>query len=742
MSITATWMVLAVIALRFLLKKSPKYIRCFLWGLVALRLMVPFSFESVLSLVPSREPVPQEILYSPTPGDVTSNGAIDIGIPALDQAVNSAISETMTPQAGFSINPLQVWMSLATFLWLCGMVLILLYGLVAYWRIHRRVSVSVSIGSGIWICDYIDSPFILGIFRPRIFLPSSLESQDAAYVLSHERAHLKRKDHWWKPLGFLLLAVYWFNPMLWIAYILFCRDIELACDEQVIRNMDIPDKKGYSLALLHCSLPRHMIAACPLAFGEVGVKARVKHIVHYQKPGFWILAVTILLSIAAAVCLMTDPVEEISVFPSVSGEVTYENCAWDTHAMNGIGSLNERYRLLVCSDFDSQFVSFFDPQVIGNDLILGCRYQGDQLGAAWFEMEAGEWKLRSCHRFEDFEKTAQEGVYSLELDTNENSYALYLAASQAVTPGQLPSLEETRQQVLLNAAKEPAIFELPPDTVAPDSLFFEPQYFGNDRFLGCQSNGQYKLLHYAKQALGPYRFDALYDFAPEAMLSDGGTLPVVTIPTNAGDWKFVLIDDPTVSGIQCLGSYDHYIRISRWPSVIHLDAANWSNGKINIQLTEEIPPVLDLVVDRKGTPTFRETEMITEDTQYMSHFLVCYDDGTHTPGAYETISHPEAQTLARLLAESTFHSIEQPQDQISNMDLMIYLDNGQRYPDKVYTLYLRHLEDYVLLKLFEGEPSQRPGKPSWFRVENEALNDFLIGLCDNSRREGDFFPGS
>lgn len=226
------------------------------------------------------------------------------------------------------------------------------------------------------------------------------------------------------------------------------------------------------------------------------------------------------------------------------------------------------------------------------------------------------------------------------------------------------------------------------------------------------------------------------------MLSDGETLLTATLPADSGSRKFILIDDPTVSGIQFGGSYDHYIRISRWPSMILLDEGNWSNGKNTIQLTQEIPPVVDMTVSRNGVPTFRETEMITEATQYMTHFLVCYDDGTHSPGAYETVSHPEAQTLAHLLTESTFHPIEQPQDQVSDLDLVVYLDNGQRYPDKVYTIYLRHLEDYVLLKIFEGAPSQRHSNPNWFRVESEDLNHFLVGLCDNARREGDFFHGA
>lgn len=300
MSITASWIVLAVLLLRLLLKKAPKAILCLLWALVGIRLVCPISFESIFSLIPSAEPIPSDILYAQTP-------AIQSGIPALNHTINPILSESLAPEVGNSVNPMQLLTLLASIVWIVGMVGMLLYAGISYLRIRRRVKMSISVGDHIRICDSIPSPFILGIFRPCIYLPSSLGEAESEYVLAHERAHLRRHDHWWKPLGFLLLSVYWFNPLLWVAYILLCRDIELACDERVIKELGNGCKKAYTSVLLRCSVPRKMIAACPLAFGEVGVKGRIKNVLNYRKPAFWIIAAAILLCITAAVAFLTNP---------------------------------------------------------------------------------------------------------------------------------------------------------------------------------------------------------------------------------------------------------------------------------------------------------------------------------------------------------------------------------------------------------------------------------------------------
>ena len=319
MSISASWLVLAVLALRFALKKSPKWISVALWALVAVRLICPVSIESALSLIPSRETIPETIIYAQTP-------AIDSGVDVIDQAVNNSVMESLMPMPGASVNPIQIHLFLQEIVWCLGMGVMLLWALISYLRLKKKVAASIDVGNRVYICDYIHTPFILGMINPRIYLPSDLEADSASYVLAHERSHIARKDHWWKPFGYLLLAVHWFNPVLWLAYILLCRDIELACDEKVIRDMDAPRKKAYSEALLNCSMNRRMIAACPLAFGEVGVKERVKTVLNYKKPAFWIIVFAVAVLIFTAVCFLTDPVKEETATYRVE-EVVYRNPA-------------------------------------------------------------------------------------------------------------------------------------------------------------------------------------------------------------------------------------------------------------------------------------------------------------------------------------------------------------------------------------------------------------------------------
>ncbi len=301
LSISASWLVLAVLALRLVSKRSPKWMNVLLWGIVALRLMLPFSIESALSLIPSAETVsPAVVQFDPAP-------TITSGVSVIDNAVNPALSEHFAAAPTASVNPLYVWTEIAGWVWLIGLGAMLLYALVSYLRLRRRVSVSLCVRENIYLCDAISSPFILGVVKPRIYLPSGLDEVQRQNVLSHERAHLTRRDHWWKPLGFALLAVYWFNPVLWLAYALLCRDIELACDERVIRTMDESAVKTYSTVLLACSMPRKAVITCPLAFGEVGVKERVKNALRYKKPAFWVVAASVAVCVVVAVCFLTNP---------------------------------------------------------------------------------------------------------------------------------------------------------------------------------------------------------------------------------------------------------------------------------------------------------------------------------------------------------------------------------------------------------------------------------------------------
>lgn len=300
MSIIAGWLALAVMLLRFPLKKAPKYITVLLWASVGIRLVCPFSFESVMSLIPSANTVSAEILFSDTP-------SIQSGIPVLNSAVNPIISEALAPQTDASVNPAQIMTLAAGIVWLCGVAAMLIYSAVSYIKLLRKVRESVPFRDNVMLCDRIPSPFILGIFRPKIYLPSDVEKSDIPYILAHENAHLKRLDCLWKPLAFLLLSVYWFNPILWAAYILFCKDIELSCDEKVIESLGEKIKKPYSEALLNCSVQNRPVSACPLAFGETGVKTRIKSVLNYKKPAFWAIAAALILCAAVAVCFLTDP---------------------------------------------------------------------------------------------------------------------------------------------------------------------------------------------------------------------------------------------------------------------------------------------------------------------------------------------------------------------------------------------------------------------------------------------------
>ena len=318
LSISASWLVLAVLVLRLISKRSPKWMNVLLWGIVALRLVLPFSIESALSLIPSAETVsPAAVQFAPAP-------TITSGVSIIDNAVNPSLSEHFAAVPTASVNPLYVWTEIAGWVWLIGLGAMLLYALVSYLRLRRRVSVSLPIQDHIYLCDAISSPFILGVVKPHIYLPSGLDEVQRQNVLAHEQAHLARRDHWWKPLGFALLAVYWFNPVLWLAYTLLCRDIELACDERVIRTMDESAVKTYSTVLLACSMPRKAAITCPLAFGEIGVKERVRNALHYKKPAFWVVAASVTVCIVVAVCFLTNPPRALS---KVCGDF------WDTEAV-------------------------------------------------------------------------------------------------------------------------------------------------------------------------------------------------------------------------------------------------------------------------------------------------------------------------------------------------------------------------------------------------------------------------
>ena len=301
-SIQAGYLILAIIFLRLVWKRIPKLMYRFLWCLVGLRLALPFTLETALSLIPKKTVIEPEILYAKTP-------AVDSGIPTVNQVVNPMMSESFTPAVGASVNPLQVVMTIGAWIWLVGLVALLLYSVISYIRLHYRVQDAVLFKENIFQSEKVDSPFVFGFLKPRIYLPYSLEEENMAYVIAHEKMHIKNRDHLLKPIAFILLSVYWFNPIVWLAYYLFCKDLELVCDEWVIWNLETADKKAYAKALVMCSTERKFGSISPLAFGENAVKERIKNVLRYKNPSCWAFVGICVVVLIAVVCFMTNPVE-------------------------------------------------------------------------------------------------------------------------------------------------------------------------------------------------------------------------------------------------------------------------------------------------------------------------------------------------------------------------------------------------------------------------------------------------
>lgn len=362
MSISASWFVLAVLILRFVLKKAPKWVNVLLWGIVAVRLAFPFSIESAFSLIPSAETISPSIMMDTVP-------SVQTGVPAINNVINPVIGSSLAPAPGASANPLQIWIPILSMIWVAGVAILFVYTAVSYWRLRRKVSEAVILRDNIFQSENVASPFVLGIIKPRIYLPFNMNGQDLEHVVAHEQAHIRRKDHWWKPLGFLLLTIHWFNPLMWLAYVLLCRDIELACDEKVIKELDNEQRADYAQALVVCSVNRRMIAACPLAFGEIGVKDRVKSVMNYKKPEFWIIFLAIIACVIVAVCFLTNPAGTALTKWTID-EVDM------SAALSDVRSMTVRYNSesVLCNDGDSnRFIATMSKIRVGRNSISQSR---------------------------------------------------------------------------------------------------------------------------------------------------------------------------------------------------------------------------------------------------------------------------------------------------------------------------------------------------------------------------------
>ena len=306
MGLYASALALVVIALRALLKNAPKRIVCLLWALVAFRLVCPAQIEWRASLMPPPETVVQTVREMP-----------NIILPA--QNAPTITPEQPTPAAPAESTSAEPDLTtVLSCVWLAGVIAMLLWAGLSDLRLRRRLRASVRMQNGVWLNDEIDTPFVLGLFAPRIYLPYGRDDEQNVYILAHERAHIVRGDNWWKLLGWGLLAVYWFHPLLWLAYVLFCRDLELACDEHAVRGLDREGRAAYSQALLDCSSPRRTAFTFPVAFGEIGVQPRVKAVLYRKEPTFWLVILAILALIAAAVFFLTDrPAEDGESVPEL-----------------------------------------------------------------------------------------------------------------------------------------------------------------------------------------------------------------------------------------------------------------------------------------------------------------------------------------------------------------------------------------------------------------------------------------
>lgn len=293
-SIGANWLILAVLLLRFLLKKAPRRVICILWAMVAVRLLLPVSLESTVDFIPETTSAIQEAVDTSLihPETVTFHTGI------------------VTPQEGTSGASIGAGQSVSVIplVWFFGVLLMLSYLVVRYIKLHRLVREAAWEKENIWICDAVTTPFILGLVRPKIYLPSGLSGTSREYVIAHEKCHLRCKDHWWKPISYLILSVFWFDPLMWIAYFVICKDIEFACDESVIHRYSLSEKKAYSQALLTRSANRKLVLACPIAFGEIAVLGRIRNVLNHKKPGFWIMLVSALVLILCTIGFFTIPV--------------------------------------------------------------------------------------------------------------------------------------------------------------------------------------------------------------------------------------------------------------------------------------------------------------------------------------------------------------------------------------------------------------------------------------------------
>ena len=426
MSISASWLICVIFILRVIFKKAPKWMYMILWGIVAIRLVCPFSIESVLSMIPKTETVSPDIISNPY-------DAVHTGINAVNTAINPIIAETAQQAVAPGINMLNIYISLFTTVWVGGIFVMLLYMLISCLRIRKSVDTAVLLKDNIYQSDGVGSPFVLGIIKPKIYLPFNINDESINHIIAHEQMHIKRRDHWWKPFGFLLLCIYWFNPLMWIGYALLCRDIELACDEEVIKKFDNIQRADYSSSLLSYSANRRKITACPLAFGESDVKKRVKSILNYKKPSFWIVIAGIVVCSAVCVCFLTNPPDEnkavLDPFPNYYSvnEVIYDDGRYSfgyTEQNAPFYNLTKEYGLRVARDVlqDSSQEYWVSEQGKFQNVVLS--YENFD---KYFIYDDSGW-LNGQYSPDNIRKNTKE-AWRLDVENSENGVFYYVIST-------------------------------------------------------------------------------------------------------------------------------------------------------------------------------------------------------------------------------------------------------------------------------------------------------------------------
>ncbi len=316
MSLTANYVIIFVILIRLALKKAPKVISYALWGVVAFRLSIPFSFESTFSLMPRNTnivPVPHNIIYQQNP-------QINTGILSVDTIVNGVLP---APTLGASVNPMQIYIELGSYLWIIGIIALLIYSLASIFLLKKQLKNARLMEHNIYKADNLKTPFVLGIISPKIYLPVGLIKEEWQYIHLHEQTHIQRKDHIIKIIAFLIVIVHWFNPLVWIAFTLMSIDMELSCDERVLKKMNVDIKKSYANSLLSLATGRHILNGSPLAFGEGNVKLRIRNVLNYRKPRLWIVDISIIVVIAVGIGLLANPYSPNPDF--ITGYIVIEN---------------------------------------------------------------------------------------------------------------------------------------------------------------------------------------------------------------------------------------------------------------------------------------------------------------------------------------------------------------------------------------------------------------------------------